>query len=994
VDSGTFYGDNVILIQTNSKIIIAGDFHEYKYVPRLGIMRLNANATLDATFDATNNVAGTSQHGVNAGILLPDGKILVAGGFSVASGANRNRIARLNEDGTLDASFDPGTGPNDDIDALSLQPDGKIIVAGRFSTFNGKAARYIARLTSDGTLDTNFLGSADYVVTSLLVQPDGKIIVGGMFFHLNGTSPPNLARLNPDGTLDESFVSNVKSAPNCMELQQDGKILIGGDWDLKTGSGNTLGRLLTNGAWDISFQAKLNSGVNTIAIENDRKILIGGWFTSVNGWTNRSFMARLYLDGETDSSFAASPDNEVGAIATQADGCIVIAGGFGYVEGVSESGLARLFGDDRNATPLVEVNGYTFKASESQLGVAIPILRTGSTNAAVSVQYATADIEARAGADYIATNGLLTFGPGEVAKSVTVPLINDSGLEDLRRFTFAITNVTGAVLGSLSNATVAIIDDDSITQIATADIVTNELAGTLTVTLVRSGTNISSSCLCRTVTGTAVAGEDFVNTEQTISFAPGEARKTMTLILLDDTQVEPEKSFQVELVNPVNTQIGARSNLTVTVLDDDAPGHPAFGLNGTAYAVTSSSDGEAVLVGNFRSINGVARNRLGKVRPDASLDVNFDPGTGIDQVIYAVMVQPDGKIVCGGSFTAYDGRPHAGLVRVETDGSLDSTFDAGLNALGEIYGLAGAPGGGGLFASGYFAGFGGVARPGLTKLHSDGSVDTNFIPKLPANASGPYCIATTEIGGVLVGEDSSSGATNVCIRLLPDGSRDTNFSTTVSGNWLNSIVCQPDGKILVGGRFSKINGIARSNIARLNSNGSLDSTFDPGTGASGEVFKLMLSSNDQVVAVGAFTQYSGVTRNRIVRINSAGSIDPAFDPGAGADATIVDIAPLPSNQLAIVGYFRNFDNLPRYGFAILSPLGQLNARIRLESFSALSDLELGLLVEPQRPLELLCSSNFVDWQVLYTNSIWQCFTNLSLPRPAKGAQFYRIRQAH
>jgi hypothetical protein len=250
-----------------------------------------------------------------------------------------------------------------------------------------------------------------------------------------------------------------------------------------------------------------------------------------------------------------------------------LMGGFGYVEGVLEQGLARLYGDDRTATPVIEIKGKVFQAFQGDASVSVPVLRGSTTNTTVSVQYATVDLDAQAGADYIATSGTLIFVPGEVTKSVTVPLLNDGQVDNSERFGIFLTNATDSVLGASTNATITVLGVNNMVQISTPDIVTNELAGALSITLTRVGTNVASSVSCQTVDGTAVAGINYRNLAQVVSFAPGQAVKTVSVTLLGDSLPGPDTFFSVVvLTNGVNGQIGARSHLTVTVLDNDGPG--------------------------------------------------------------------------------------------------------------------------------------------------------------------------------------------------------------------------------------------------------------------------------------------------------------------------------------------------------------------------------------------------------------------------------------
>ena len=972
-------------LQPDGKVIIGGGFSYYDGVWRQGLARVNADASLDLGFDPGNLVATS----VRALFLYPNGKVLVAGGFS---GGGRNRIARLNSNGTLDPSFDPGAGPNSDVFSLVVQPDGKIVIGGIFTSVAGQSHVRLARLYDDGTLDTNFVASADNDVHALILQPDGKLIVGGWFSHLNGTSSAFLARLDSAGGVDMSFVSSLGLPVECVDLQSNGRVLAGGLFAFSNGA--TLARVMPGGSLDIGFSAAITSWVQAVRVQEDGRVLIGGAFTTVNG-ISRPYMARLYSDGSTDPSFSATIDNTVNGIVIQPDGRFIVSGGFGTVEGVHEQGLARLFGDDQSASPSVYLNGTAFRAYQSDASVTIPVFRSGNTNLSVSVQYATSDLEAQAGPDYVSTSGTLNFAAGEVARSITVPLLNDGEIENSERFSLRLTNAVGGTLGASTNATITVLGVNSVVQIVTPDLVANELAGQLTLSLSRQVTNLTSSVLCSSVDGTALAGVHFSNLAQTVTFAPGQLSNTVTLTLLDDTNPGPDRSFTVKIDNPANTQIGARSNMTIVLIDNDAAGHPAFGLNGNVNALAASGDGSVILGGSFISINGTPRYRLGKVLDGGKLDHGFDSGTGLDSAVSALLAQADGKIVCGGSFTSFSGVPRNRIVRVNADGSLDNSFTPGIGANSLVRALAPAPEGG-FYAAGSFTSYGGVARLGLARINANGSLNTNFVPQIPPSSFSfnPRCVATQSDGRVLVGADSNLGNTNILLRLNPDGSRDTTFTNSISISFvnaqINSLAVQPDGKLLVGGRFS----LTGAGITRLNTNGSPDSTFIVSNGVSGgTILKLLLLTNGQMIAVGSFTIYAGKPRSNIVRINSNGSIDLSFASGVGADSSILDIVQLPGDRFAIGGLFRKFASFPRYSFAILDSSGLLMTRVEIESFAvSTTELQLGIAVEPEMPFQVLSASDLKIWQLLYTNQLHTPFTNLFLPKPADTERFFRILQ--
>src|SRR5690606_28104299 len=117
-----------------------------------------------------------------------DGKIVIGGNFTTYNGAGRNRIARLNADSSMDTSFDPGLGANFIVYSTAIQTDGKILIGGNFTTYNGTFMNRITRLNTDGSLDTSFnSGYPNSTVSTIAIQNDGKIIIGGNFTTYNGT---------------------------------------------------------------------------------------------------------------------------------------------------------------------------------------------------------------------------------------------------------------------------------------------------------------------------------------------------------------------------------------------------------------------------------------------------------------------------------------------------------------------------------------------------------------------------------------------------------------------------------------------------------------------------------------------------------------------------------------------------------------------------------------------------------------------------------------
>jgi uncharacterized delta-60 repeat protein len=363
-----------IAVQPDGKVVIGGDFTGVQpaatTVTRNRIARLNGDGTVDTAFNP--NLGGTLQPQVLALLVQTDGKIVAGGTFTTvqANGAaavsTRNRLARLNADGSLDATFDPN--PNGVVLALAQHVDNKIVVAGGFTSFqeNGKPAattrNRIARLNANGTVDSEFNPNANNAVAALAIQRDGKIILAGSFTTLQPITdslPANrerIGRLNVDGTLDSEFYPNANAPISALLLQADGGLVIGGAFNSVWGRGSAsatrtyVARFLPDGSFDASFNPGLNAQVNALAAQADGKIIVGGSFTRAQpaGLTAglvRNRLARLNADGSIDATLQLSSGGRVLAAATQADGKVVIVGSFTSVAGSSHNYVARLNSD-------------------------------------------------------------------------------------------------------------------------------------------------------------------------------------------------------------------------------------------------------------------------------------------------------------------------------------------------------------------------------------------------------------------------------------------------------------------------------------------------------------------------------------------------------------------------------------------------------------------------------------------------------------------------
>lgn len=342
-----------VVVQPDGKVLVCGSFTTFNGQTHHNIARLNPDGSLDSSFQADVG------YWVRNMALQNDGKVVIGGFFTDVGGVPRNRVARLNADGSLDTSFDPGTGcqgrivPVDPTDpfifAIGLRSDGKIVIGGNFTTYNGTPRSGLARLNPDGSLDTSFdVGSGvNSWVRSLRVQSDGHVLVSGWFTTYNDQGHNRMVILNDDGSAVITFAPNFgdSTAVYSMAPLPNGQFVVGGH-SVNTNAPFTteVVRLNPDGSFDPTFNpggSGANDKVEFIVLLSDGKFFIAGYFNQYNGQPAAG-VARLNSDGTQDSSFTAAVNNWVFSGALQENGTILICGGFTLVDTFARGGVARL----------------------------------------------------------------------------------------------------------------------------------------------------------------------------------------------------------------------------------------------------------------------------------------------------------------------------------------------------------------------------------------------------------------------------------------------------------------------------------------------------------------------------------------------------------------------------------------------------------------------------------------------------------------------------
>ncbi len=297
-------------------------------------------------------------------------------------------------------------------------------------------------------------------------------------------------------------------------------------------------------------------------------------------------------------------------------------------------------------------------------------------------------------------------------------------------------------------------------------------------------------------------------------------------------------------------------------------------------------DGKLLAGGFFVTFNGVATPGIVRLNTDGSRDTTFNTGTGTDGSIASIALQPDGKVLIGGDFSSYNGFASNNIARLNADGSRDDTFNVGTGFDDEVYDVE-LQTDGQIVVGGTFENYMGGFHSGLVRLNSTGTVDTSFTP--PA------------LGGI---------------------------------SEVRTITQQSTGKLVISGDFKNPGPTNSNNIARLNVDGSVDPTFVSGTGFGPDVvvdgvtvavIDVAQQINGQLIVVGSFPMYNGVARRNIVRLGIDGALDPSFvQTGSGFDEQVNSVAILPNGQIVTVGNFDNYSTSSAEGIALLDADGTLD----------------------------------------------------------------------
>lgn len=594
------------------------------------VARVTAAGVLDASFGLNGRVeilVPSSLLDPRDLVVQPDGSIVV-GGMLSSAGRTVPFIGRLTNSGQLDTTFGangvaelPVLETQGFISHVASSADGKIVASGSHLGFRDEETCFLVRLHANGTVDQSF-GSGGRIIlpanglSSLSLDPDGKAVVGGTIDQFRG-NPTWLARYNADGSPDVTFGSRGRSLtdfstgttrisfrPWRVERDADGGYrAVINSYDSATGYASALVRFAASGTspgvigihtapdtLEGSFGVQERAGsFNVTAYRtggSEGAVSVRYRLVGASATAGQDFVASTgtlaFNEGEIAKTFTFEVLDDVAPEAEETF----------YVElfeptggaGLSRSRVNVRILDDTDTGSTVALLSTFVHALENAGSMRLLARRTGDLSTELTVNYATSDATATAGADYSATSGSVTWGANEGGvRAFDVPLVNDGTIESLEQLYVTISSSDPvAIISSTSRiANIRISDDDDGTQtpklgFKTSSVAVAEGAGSVTLEVYRVGDAsqaISAAWSTAAIVGEgATGGQDFSHATGTLSWAAGDsAPKILTIPILEDASSELPEDFVVFL-SPVSPASLVNSDgMRVTISDNDPP---------------------------------------------------------------------------------------------------------------------------------------------------------------------------------------------------------------------------------------------------------------------------------------------------------------------------------------------------------------------------------------------------------------------------------------
>ena len=684
-----------------------------------------------------------------------DGKIIVWGGFTTYKWVAARSIARLNTDWSRDTSFDIWSGFNNMVVSLAVQSDGRIIVWWYFTTYKWNTANWIIRLNNNWSIDSSFVVWSGFSVwpSTIAIQSDGKIIAGGGSITYKWVQVNWIIRLNTDWSIDNSFViwDGFDQGLGDIKIQSDGKIIVWGNFTTyKSVAANRIIRLNTDWSRDTSFDMWnwFNSMVKTIAIQSDGKVLVGGQFTTYS-WVSARSIARLNTDWSRDTSFDSWnwTDSWIDTIAIQSDGKIIAAGGFTTYKSLDQYTIIRL-NDDWSKDSSFDAWFPMYSSIKKIL---------------------------------IKSNGKILAG-WDFITYLNTNWTKDTSFDTWGGFDWSVNDI-------------AIQSDGKI--IVWGNFTTYKWVSAKYIVRLNSNWTIDNSF---------VIWAGFLDWD-------GFDWSVNDIAIQSDGKIIVWWYFTTYSWSIANNIVRLNSNWTI-----DNSFNMWSGFDNSVNNINIQSDGKIITRWPFSTYKWVSINPIIRLNSDGTIDSSFDMWGGFDWSVNDIAIQSDGKIVIVWAFSTYSWINANKIIRLNSNLSIDSSFD-------------------------YWDGFNSTVK--TIAVQPNGKIIVHWY--------------FSTYKWVAVGR---------IMRLNTDWSRDTSFNMWVwVDEYLYKIIVQNDGKILIWWDFSTYNWESARSFVILNSSWFIDSSFDYWfSNNSSTVINTIVNNSGKVMIGWSFDQYKWLPVNNLISI--------------------------------------------------------------------------------------------------------------------------------
>lgn len=692
--------------------------------------RLESIVKLNLSGSINQKVQSGFNKGAFFSIKTNDDKFLVCGDFTQYGGVTHSRIVKLNKDLSVDTQFNSGVGFNAVVNCLSLDPSSNSFYAcGNFTQYNGTTASRIIRLTATGSVDASFNTGTGFNgnVLKIICDSQGRIIAGGTFSSYNGTTATRIARVLSTGAIDTLFTNQTVGFNNAvwsLELDSSDRVWCVGDFT--SYNSTTYNRMVVlqsdSTVWTgITYSTGFNNGVYLVKKLTDGKFLLSGLFTTYKG-VSYTRIVKLTSSGDVDTSFNAGSglDSYAFTVAELADNSLVLGGLFDTYNNQLTSKLTRVSatgsivagftqsyfnGLVRNVildNSLLYVSGQ-FSSYVTTAGNRLFKYLDGNeidSEFNIGTGFNGVIREIRGWKDKYLVCGQYTQFNGVTSSSMDMMTSTGSRISSFdTKFQFSPaaqvlcieTTSSGEIYaGGLftqydSKPAPTLIRINEYGQKLTPDVVSFPGYGANNTT-VRIKIDFEDKLL---ISGLFTA----YGTYSVVRFG-----RIMPNSLLPDTTFDGGAGITINSNNLGNIDIDRQGRYIVTgdlatykgtsigriVRIDrsgnlDATFNTGTGFNSTTFGSLVQDDGKIVVWGNFTSYNGTEANYIIRLNENGSIDNTFNTGDGFSGFVRTGFLDKDGKITLGGLFTRYNYQPVSNIVRLNPDGTIDTSFTIAVN---------------------------------------------------------------------------------------------------------------------------------------------------------------------------------------------------------------------------------------------------------------------------------------------------------------------------